>query len=479
MSMSHEEPGRSPIDEGAPKLDKQPPESSDSDSKVRLYRLTVGGCLLLFAAVLVRWWCPWDDWSPQIPPPPVWGPTSETDGERLKQEALGAVDRLVKVFPNSPDAWHSRALVHRRWEERDTAVDCWQRCLKLDPEFALAHYSLGYDLFGRGEYEASVASFEETLALDPRVETAHLLLARGLMKLGRNEEAITALEAYLRLVPRSAEGFFRLGQAHLELQQYEKAKERYHETLEANPDYVPAWEGLAAVSRQLGQQGEEERCRAKLKELKTSAPEQESLQPENPDDRKSLLASAALAHTDVGKVYYAFLYAEEAERHWLRAAELHPLDTVSRQMLVDSYSAQGRLDDALLILRQLAEIEPRNVLYFNNVGALSFQLGQIDLAEEAYRKVQQLAPQSHAGFAALAEVLLRTNRNIAEANELAKKAVELAPIAKNYYLLGSSHAQLGNGGEALEALQRAAELDVGNTVYRNAYEQVKSSQGSE
>jgi len=400
----------------------------------------------------------------------------DTGAEALRREALDAGDHVAEEFPNDPDAVYSKALIHRRFGNREVAIACWQRCVKLDPKFALAYYCLGWDAFDRGEFDQSVRLLKKALEQDAEIAHAYLLLARALVALGRMEEAIGPLEAHTRLTPRSSEGYFRLGQVHFLVKQYEKAKQYYWAALEVHPACTSAYYGLSMASARLGQPDAQRQHRQRFVELKAKDGRRRMRQRQERDDRAALLEGVAFAHTNVGKVYLAHGDTEEAEQHWCRAAEVDLRDTESREMLVSMYQSQQRPGEALPILRELSEIEPWNVTHFMNVGALSFQIRDFDSAEQAYLRVQELSPQRHEGYAALAEVYMKAGRNAAKAKELAQKALDLAPIADNYYLLGVAHARCGDREEALAALKRATELDGLNPDYRGAYAELKEEE---
>ena len=63
-------------------------------------------------------------------------------------------------------------------------------------------------------------------------------------------------------------------------------------------------------------------------------------------------------HTEVGLVYSQRGRLAEAEKHWLRAAQLDPKDTASRHELATLYQRALRLDKALAICREMVKDIP-------------------------------------------------------------------------------------------------------------------------
>ena len=71
--------------------------------------------------------------------------------------------------------------------------------LKIDAEFAQAHFRLGSVLEDSDRLEAAVAELVEAARLDTAYAEPHLLLARIYKRLGRKEDAEREALAYQRL----------------------------------------------------------------------------------------------------------------------------------------------------------------------------------------------------------------------------------------------------------------------------------------
>ena len=130
------------------------------------------------------------------------------------------------------------------------------------------------------------------------------------------------------------------------------------------------------------------------------------------------------------------------------------------------YQQTNRGKEALRVCRQLTEIEPENPGYHINLGIMYGNLGRFLDAEETFREVIRLAPESPEGSVALARLYLRTGRKLAEATRLAQEAVRTSPNAPNYALLSQAHAANGHHAEAISAIEKAIELDSANPHYR-------------
>src|SRR5215204_908175 len=84
------------------------------------------------------------------------------------------------------------------------AVEPLRQALKLKPDFADAHYNLGFALHSLGQSAEAVEPLRRATQLDPADADAPVYLGAALAKLGRHAEAAAAYEQAARLSPRSA-----------------------------------------------------------------------------------------------------------------------------------------------------------------------------------------------------------------------------------------------------------------------------------
>jgi adenylate cyclase len=133
--------------------------------------------------------------------------------ERLKVTLeTGAQEPLVKAGTNNLEAYQlylkGRALLYRRGSGIPRAVECFERAVKLDPEYALAwagladsYTTLGYNGFARPEASMpkGMEAARRAVALDPSLAEAHNALAMACLmgawdKAEAEREFLRALE---------------------------------------------------------------------------------------------------------------------------------------------------------------------------------------------------------------------------------------------------------------------------------------------
>lgn len=373
----------------------------------------------------------------------------------LREETLQTARHVQLDWPGQPAAVGLLALAHERFGHTDEAEQCWQECLKLDPQSAEAHAGLGTIARDRGDDETAERHYREALRLNPRLPELRAALADTLTARGRIEDAAKLLEEDVRQFPQATGSWYRLGQAYLQLEAFDKAAERFETAVRIDPQCTYAYYGLANARRRLGQTEDFARHMRTFKELKEKDLHTQQTRTRRFDDEGEVRRSAAFIHAAAGRLYAEHGDLDQAAAHWQRAAQLDPRETLARTYLVRLYERRQQLTEVLRVLEELRTIEPRNPLHALNVGTIAFRRGDAPAAERAFREALALAPEDAAPPAALAELYLRTGYRLAEARPFAERAVALAPTAANYALLSSACQRAGDLPGALAAIERA------------------------
>ncbi|MEE8400023.1 MAG: tetratricopeptide repeat protein [Desulfobacterales bacterium] len=146
----------------------------------------------------------------------------------------------------------------------------FQRAIALDPEYALAHASLGnthlldYTFkFSQGPQalEQAIMHLKKAISLDDSLSIAHATVANAYRMKGQIELAMAEVGRAISLNPYDAEGHYMLGAIHNTLGESEDALEAIQKAMQLNPYYPGRYLiGLARAYRDLGK--DEEAIRA-------------------------------------------------------------------------------------------------------------------------------------------------------------------------------------------------------------------------
>ncbi len=164
-------------------------------------------------------------------PPPVSNNLPE-DRTRARAE----LDKGKELFRNDQDA---------------EAVLAFMEAVRLDPDLAEAHFrlGLGYESLGKreeaeAEYKKAVETYKKYFEDHEDDAEAHYALGQTYANLGQYSEAIREYRVATKLKEDDPDIFYDLGVAYTKLAQYDAAAAAFSKSLEIDPDYYRAQDGL-------------------------------------------------------------------------------------------------------------------------------------------------------------------------------------------------------------------------------------------
>ena len=197
----------------------------------------------------------------------------------------------------------------------------------------------------------------------------------------------------------------------------------------------------------------------------------------------------AIAHNDLGVLYYNQGLKDKAQIHYEKAVEFQPENITSLKNLADFYYAElGRVEDALSIYLQLLETNPQDVEILLITGHIYVALQKFEEAQDFYTRVLEIEPwhaDARQNLDKLPKVL--SGANSSQSGELMYQAAQNAvaegrgqeAIQTIEKLLAASpeHAQAhndlgvllyraGDKNLALDHYEKAVQLDPNNTTFQ-------------
>jgi superkiller protein 3 len=134
-------------------------------------------------------------------------------------------------------------------KDYDRAAAAYQAILKIRPEWALIHQSLGVVYHLQSRFPEAIASLERALKLDASLWGSQLFLGMGYYRTNQFLKAIPALEQSVKLNSKLAESEARLwlGSSFLALSRFEEALTQFRRLSELKPRDLEALYNLAEV----------------------------------------------------------------------------------------------------------------------------------------------------------------------------------------------------------------------------------------
>ncbi len=130
----------------------------------------------------------------------------------------------------------------------EKAREAAKKALEIDENLAEAHTSLG-GCESEGNWLLAEREYKRAIELNPNYVTAHQWYAEHLWEIGRHEEAISQAKRATELDPLSLVANTALGAAFYFAARYDKAIEQLRCTIELDPNFLRAhyWLGLSCV----------------------------------------------------------------------------------------------------------------------------------------------------------------------------------------------------------------------------------------
>ncbi|HEY2982490.1 MAG TPA: tetratricopeptide repeat protein [Anaerolineales bacterium] len=172
---------------------------------------------------------------------------------------------------------------------------------------------------------------------------------------------------------------------------------------------------------------------------------------------------------ELGKIFEAVVAYQEKSVEFNKRF-IHPWIKLG-----NVFDKQDRNSEGVRAYQQAIELEPGNAQNWYELGNLHFQMNAHAEAAEAYQKAIELAPESGWAYSNLA-LTLATQAKFVEAVPLYQKGIELLQDRKDQAVawnrLGNAYRKLDQYELALEAFQKADELDEENAGFRDALDEV-------
>jgi protein O-GlcNAc transferase len=318
------------------------------------------------------------------------------------QAAVVTLTRAVPLAPDDADLWNDLGLAWLAAGGPDSAQASFQHSIRLAPGRAPAHLNLAVLLMRRGatgraqtefddavraepgnallywnfavaltdvgKLDAARANLEHALALDPSCGPAHAEMGRVEVQAGRAPEALPYFARAESLGVHSATVTANYGLALLRAGRFADAEAQLARAVQMDSTRAPVW-GHLAIARL--RQGETAAAIDAWQRARRLAPRDE--------DIRFNLGSALL----------------RLERYHDAAAVLsepRPTRPDLLGALGMARRGEGRLPEALALLRQAAEGAPRDVVILNNYGVVRAESGDVPGALEVWHRVLDIEP---------------------------------------------------------------------------------------
>ena len=165
-------------------------------------------------------------------------------------EAVERASALAAAAPGDADRLFTLGLAQSE-QDVAAAIATFQRLLRMNPRHTLARYNLALVLRRVDRLDEALQELDRAIAIEPRAE-AHYMRGVILMHEGDPSGAADALRAAIRLEPSYADAQFVLGSVLKSQRDWTGAAAALRRAIKLRPDFPAAYYTLAQVLRSAG-----------------------------------------------------------------------------------------------------------------------------------------------------------------------------------------------------------------------------------
>ena len=351
-----------------------------------------------------------------------------------------AIDPLQKYIAARPDyafAHFQLGYVYSQLKRYSDAQPEFERTIALDPRMAEAHLNLGLILMDR-DPAAAADSFRQAADLQPTDSRPRFLYGLALDRSGKPERAVAEYRTALSISPNEFDIHLALAQALVELRRYPEAESEFGKAAALKPDDPEATLGLARALD--AEQKYEPAADALGAYLKV-----------RPDDKAEHVARA-YDLMQVNQFDAALAELDLADAGGVPIAD-------SRKMRAGIYMQQGKWKDASVVLAAAIPVSPNDPELYAWLGRCDLELRDFKASADNLLKALQMNPSAVDPLRDLVDAYYLGGDcpSTLKALDLLSQREPIKPVA--WFVRGSCYDTLGQKADAVGAYQKFLELD--------------------
>ncbi len=355
-----------------------------------------------------------------------------------RTEAARTYQRMVDNVGSSPQALFLLGELALDRKDHEAAEGFYRRALGADPLLQDARLQLARVLEAQGKLAEAVAAYAELYDYQPLDEDLAYVLARLHLRLGQERQAGHFLRTLREAHPGDTETLARIGETCFEARAYGLAAEAFQAALDVDPSLhkVRVYLGSARYA-----QGDAEGALADYGRVPVTS--------EYWDD----------ARLEVGRVLQAQGRLDEAARIYRDLLPRRPRDKGLYCALADAHAKRGNLDAAFSTLRLGLDRMPGDLHLLFHLGVVTVRAGRFEEGVARVGRVLEAEPGHFGARLFLATELAARGIRLEEAERHAGHAQSLRPNSAGVAaVLGRIYARTGRPERALQELQEAHRL---------------------
>ncbi|NJO79384.1 MAG: tetratricopeptide repeat protein [Cyanobacteria bacterium RM1_2_2] len=163
------------------------------------------------------------------------------------EQAIDCYQRAIKLCPDFYEAFYNLAVAEISQQHWQAAKDAFQQALKLNPDHAESHYGLGKIAEQAEQLKTAATHYWKTIQLNPEFAVAYFNLGEILLKLRYWEKALPICYKAAQLNPQLSWAHHNLGYTLIKHQKWQVAFGALYRAIKLNPDFPWTYYHLGQV----------------------------------------------------------------------------------------------------------------------------------------------------------------------------------------------------------------------------------------
>ena len=121
--------------------------------------------------------------------------------------AIEHAESLIAQYPGAYIVWNILGASRAQIGMLDEAIEAYQKCISLKPDFADAYYNKGVAFQAKGKFDLSIEAYNKAILIKPDYPEAFNNMGVALKDQGKLDEAIEAFNKIIKLRPDHNEAY--------------------------------------------------------------------------------------------------------------------------------------------------------------------------------------------------------------------------------------------------------------------------------
>jgi tetratricopeptide (TPR) repeat protein len=387
-------------------------------------------------------------------------------------EAVDAYEKILTRDPSQQNIYLLLATLYLKEEDPENAIEVLNKLLSNFPDSYAGHYYLGKAYMAIQEFDMAEKEFMTTLELDPGLEEPRFELIELYKIRGQNEKIINLYQEIMSRDPENVRAAIELGYYYHSQGKTTQSRDIFSKLGRRSDTDMEVLRILVAFYLD---QDEYEKAAIIIDGMLSGSPESSDLhylagvandELANHDKALEHLKKVAPESRFYKNavIHVAFLYqkmdeTDKAIDYLKTAIGKTPEDPDIYHYLGVLYEEAEKYLEAEAVLNEGLKIDPENPKLHFRLGVVYDKLDRKEDSIEKMKLVIELEPENANALNYLGYTWADMNKNLEEAEELIRRAIELKP--DDGYItdsLGWVFYRQGRYEEAVEVLEKAVEL---------------------